>query len=153
MPMTNGGRSLFVIIYQCIPLIFKRYHTLVIAYASMCNGMKSHPYRANIIHLRLVSEQFISVSEFLHTIVFANVLITHAQSWLLNKCSSTININYTTHVSSFHYCNVIIGEISSQITSLTIVDSTGYSDADQRKHLPHKWPVTRKTFPGDDVIM
>ena len=64
-----------------------------------------------------------------------------------------------------------MGAIASQITSLTIVYSTVYSDADQRKHQssaslalvrgihrspvnsPHKWPVTRKTFPFDDVIM
>ena len=61
--------------------------------------------------------------------------------------------------------------IASQITSLTIVYSIIYSDADQRKHQssaslafvrgihraqvnsPHKWPVTRKMFPFDDVIM
>ena len=61
--------------------------------------------------------------------------------------------------------------MASQITSLTIVYSTIYSDADQRKHQssvslafvwgihrgpvnsPHKWPVTRKMFPFDDVIM
>ena len=71
----------------------------------------------------------------------------------------------------WHYCNVIIGAVASQITSLTIVYSTVYSDADQRKHQssaslafvrgihrgpvnsPHKWPVTRKMFPFDDVIM
>ena len=70
-----------------------------------------------------------------------------------------------------HYGDVIMGTISSQITSLTIVYSTVYSDADQRKHQssaslafargihrgpvnsPHKWPVTRKIFPFDDVIM
>ena len=64
-----------------------------------------------------------------------------------------------------------MGEIASQITSLTIVYSTVYSDADQRKHQssaslafvwgihrgpvnsPHKWPVTRKMFPFDDVII
>ena len=64
-----------------------------------------------------------------------------------------------------------MGTIASQITSLTIVYSTVYSDADQRKHQssaslafvrgihrgpvnsPLKWPVTRKTFPFDDVIM
>ena len=58
-----------------------------------------------------------------------------------------------------------------QITSLTIVYSTVYSNADQRKHQssaslafvrgihrgpvnsPHKGPVTRKMFPFDDVIM
>ena len=72
---------------------------------------------------------------------------------------------------NFHYTNVIMGAITSQITSLTIVYSTVYSDADQRKqhssaslafvwgthrrpmNSPHKWSVTRKMFPFDDVIM
>ena len=70
-----------------------------------------------------------------------------------------------------HYTDVIMGMITSQITSLTIVYSTVYSDADQRKpqssaslafvrrihrrpvNSPHKWPVTWKMFPFDDVIM
>ena len=70
-----------------------------------------------------------------------------------------------------HYGGVIMGAIASQITSLTIVYSTVYSDADQRKHQgsaslafvwgihrgpvnsPHKWPVSRKMFPFVDVIM
>ena len=84
-----------------------------------------------------------------------------------------------------------MGTMASQITSLTIVYSTVYSGAHQRKHQssvslafvrgihrgpgtgikapqllvsslsegnppvdsPHKWPVTRKMFPVDDVIM
>ena len=56
-----------------------------------------------------------------------------------------------------------MGVIASQITSLTFVFSTVYLDTDQRKHQrsasmafvnsPHKWPVTRKMFPFDDVIM
>ena len=71
----------------------------------------------------------------------------------------------------YHYDDVIMGAIASQFTSLTIVYSIVYSDADQRKHQssaslafvwvihrgpvnsPHKWPVTRKMFPFDDVIM
>ena len=70
-----------------------------------------------------------------------------------------------------HYNDVIIGAMASQITSLTIVYSTVYSDADQRQHessaslafvrgihrwpvnSPHNWRVTRKIFPFDDVIM
>ena len=70
-----------------------------------------------------------------------------------------------------HYDDVIMGAIASQITSLTIVYSTVYSDADRRKHQssaslafvwviqrrpvnsPHKCPVTRKMFPFHDVIM
>ena len=34
-----------------------------------------------------------------------------------------------------HYSDVKMGAIASQITRLTIVYSTVYSDADQRKHL------------------
>ena len=89
---------------------------------------------------------------------------------------------YGTHRSSWppqmygcrlarHYDDVIMDVMASQITSLTIVYSTVYSDADQRKHQssaslafvwrihrrpvnsPHKWPVTRKMFPFHDVIM
>ena len=63
-----------------------------------------------------------------------------------------------------------MGAIASHITSLTIVYSNVYSDADQRNHQssaslafvrgiqrgpvnsPLKWPVTRKMFPLDDVI-
>ena len=70
-----------------------------------------------------------------------------------------------------HYMDLIMGAMTSQITSLTIVDSTIYSDADQRKHqssaslafvrgihqspvnTPHKWSATRKMFPFNDVIM
>ena len=61
--------------------------------------------------------------------------------------------------------------LASQITSLTIVYSIVYSGVNQRKHqssaslaivreihrgpvnFPHKWPVKRKMFPFDDVIM
>ena len=71
----------------------------------------------------------------------------------------------------WHYNDVIMGAIASQITSLTIVYSTVYSGSDQRKHLsfaslpfvrgfhrrpvnsPYKWPVTRKMLPFDDVII
>ena len=67
--------------------------------------------------------------------------------------------------------DIIMGTMASQITNLTIVYSTVYSIADQRKHQssaslafmwgihrwpvnsPHKWPVTRKMFPFDDVII
>ena len=70
-----------------------------------------------------------------------------------------------------HYYDVIMGAMAYQITSLTIVYSVVYSGADKRTHQscaslafvrgihrgpvnsPHKWPVTRKIFPFDDVIM
>ena len=70
-----------------------------------------------------------------------------------------------------HYNDVIRSAMSSQITSLTIVYSTVYSGADQRKYQssaslafvggihrwpvnsPHKGPVTRTMFLCDDVIV
>ena len=70
-----------------------------------------------------------------------------------------------------HYDDVMMTMLASQITSLTVVYSIVYSGVNQRKHqsfaslafvreihrgpvnFPHKWPVTRKMFPFDDVIM
>ena len=69
-----------------------------------------------------------------------------------------------------HYSDIIISMMASQITSLTIVYSTVYSGADQRKHQtstsltfvrgnwwpvnsPHKGPVMWKMFPFHNVIM
>ena len=70
-----------------------------------------------------------------------------------------------------HYDDVMMSAMASQITSLTIVYSMVFSDADQRKHQssaslafvrgihlwpvnsPHKGPVTLKMFPFGDVIM
>ena len=41
-----------------------------------------------------------------------------------------------------HYSDVIMGAMTSQITSLANVYSTVYSGADQRKHkAPHHWPL------------
>ena len=42
--------------------------------------------------------------------------------------------HWSNHCTSQHYNDVIMGAIASQITSLTIVYSTVYSGADQRKH-------------------
>ena len=66
-----------------------------------------------------------------------------------------------------HYNYVIMTTMASQIISLTVVYSTVYSDADQRKHQSsaslalvrgiYRWPVksphTRKMFPFGEVIM
>ena len=70
-----------------------------------------------------------------------------------------------------HYSDIIMRAMASQIAIITIVYSTVYSGADQRKNQSsaslafvseiHRWPVnsphkvlvTRKMFPFDDVIM
>ena len=88
------------------------------------------------------------------------LISTHGKIWCL-----------WTSLNSIHYSDVIMDMMASQITSLTIVYSTVYLGTDQRKHQssaslacvwgihwwpvnsPHKWLVTRKMFPFDDVIM
>ena len=84
--------------------------------------------------------------------------------------------------SEYNYCHWILlvkhdqcflcpTTVASLFTSLTIVYSIVYTGADKRKHqssaslafvwgiprwpvnFPHKWLVTRKLFPFDDVIM
>ena len=87
------------------------------------------------------------------------------------RCSISDPLHQWLIMTQLHYDGVIMGAMASQITSLTIVYSTVYSGADRRKHQssaslafvwgihrgpvnsPYKWPVTRKMFPFDDVIM
>ena len=80
----------------------------------------------------------------------------------LRQVNITISGSYglTQKYLRTHYNDVIMGTMTSQISSITIVYSTVYSGANQRKHpsfaslaFVHKWPVTRKMFPFDDVIM
>ena len=98
--------------------------------------------------------------------------------WLNDRCARRRSGEQRTAIRSksqqlnmIHYDDFIMGAMASHFTSLTIVYSTFYSGADQRKHQssmslvfvqgihrkpansPHKWPVTRKMFPFDDVIM
>ena len=88
-------------------------------------------------------------------------------------CSSEITYHDKwQHLSEqYRYNDVIRSTMAFQITSFTIVYSTVYSSADQRKHQSsaslafvrgihrwsvnsrHKGPVTREMFPFDDVIM
>ena len=88
---------------------------------------------------------------------------------ILTDSFSIISTHPNNHFT--HYSDVIMGAMESQITSLPIVYLTVYSSEDQRKHQssaslafvwgihrwpvnsPHKWPVTRKMFPFDDVVM
>ena len=93
------------------------------------------------------------------------LLLTWMKAWSLTVC-----MTFPPHLilTQLHYTDVIM---SAVITSLTIVYSTVYSGTNQRKfqssaslafvlgihrwpvNSQHKWPVTRKKFPFDDVIM
>ena len=57
-------------------------------------------------------------------------------AWEPTKTSTARNGKMSTH-----YTDVIMGAIASQITSLTIVYSTFYSDADKNIKAPRHWPL------------
>ena len=95
---------------------------------------------------------------------FTNIQISYSMEWWQMYC---INLLWTRRI---HYSDVTMGTMASQITSLAIVYWTVYSGVDKKHrnsaslafvrgihwwpmNSPHKWPVTRKMFPFDDVIM
>ena len=98
---------------------------------------------------------------------FTDAYLRHSTPMRSNRDSShNLFLN-----PAFHYTDVIMGAMESQITGVSIVHSTVSSGADQGKHKsstslafvwrshrwpvhsPHKGPVTWKIFPFDDVIM
>ena len=106
--------------------------------------------------------------------IFLHLVLKQISSWLvvvIFQCNIPNYFRFQQPVLDWHYSDAILGEMVSQITSLTIVYPTIYSGADQRKHqcsaslaflrgihrgpvnYQHKRPITRKMFPFDDVIM
>ena len=94
------------------------------------------------------------------------------------RCLSELEIRslfwantYTVGFMLVRWSDLIMGAVVYQIISLTIFHSTVYTGASQSKHQnsvslafvlrihlwlmnsPHKWLVTRKMFPFDDVII
>ena len=85
----------------------------------------------------------------------------------------TFIYTYDCYVMSgkYEYCQGDVREMSGNFNDACCYEPCVYSDADQRKHQssaslafvrgnhrgpvnsPHKWPVKRKMFPFDDVIM
>ena len=97
------------------------------------------------------------------------------RTWLVCWCISLGLYSWSITAAKFeklrHHSDVIMSAVASLITNIIIVYSTVYSGANERKHRrpaslaivrgihrwpvnsPHKWPITRKMFPFDDVIM
>ena len=120
-----------------------------------------------LLHIYIYIYLHFSVRNHLKTSCWRNncVFITLCVCWAYFMIRSLRQTRYS------HYSDVIMGAMASQISSFTIVYSTVYSGADQRKHQssasltfvrgihrwpvnsPHKWAVTGKMFPFDDVIM
>ena len=106
-----------------------------------------------------------NISPFSKSYIISFVQPSHTCLRILSPIHGMINVN-----PCLHYWDVKMGAIASQNTCLTIVHSTIDSGAYRREkksaslafvrgiHLwpvkfPHKWPVTRKIFPFDDIIM
>ena len=136
--------------YDVIEMIHACGVTLCVE-AQMPDWLPKSPTPYGVIKLQWVNRGFWPVHTVLNTVTSLHTFLSH------NELT--------------HYTDVIMGTMASQITSLTIVYSTVYSGEDQRKHQssaslavvwgihrgsvnsPHKWPVTRKMFPFDNVIM
>ena len=110
------------------------------------------------------SRRIVFILSFQQVFINRNLKIVHIHLFTIySPCFAWLQI--------FHYSDVVMGAMASLITSLTSVYSTVHPGADQSKHQspaslafvrgihrrpvnsPHKWPVTRKMFPFDDVIM
>ena len=105
------------------------------------------------------------------TVEYGNGALWDLCTWALIECPCEASPNATDRWPHWHYDDVIMTMLASQITSLMVVYSIVYLGVNQRKHqssaslafvreihrgpvnFPHKWPVTRKMFPLDDVIM
>ena len=119
-------------------------------------------YISDLYAHALSRDRFAHVPSQWETTLYCNVVshwLAHIQN---NPCLSE---------KFHHYIGVIMSTMASQITSLTIVYSTVYSGANQRKHQSftslafvwgiHWWlvnsmhtePVTRKMVLFDDIIM
>ena len=75
----------------------------------------------------------------------------YLMTWIKNHISLFSQMLLFIHALT-HYNDVIMGGMASQITSLTIIYSIVYSDADQRKHQSSvHWPLCGE-FTGDRLI-
>ena len=137
------------------------YTVVTFSYTSVCLGI--FVGSVNLTHSKCRGFLWFGHSQFTH--IFQGRLMPLPESlfrWSGRATSAT---------SQGHYSDVMMIVMASQITGVLIVYSTVCSGADQRKYQssaslafvkgihrsqvnsPHKWPVTGKIFPFDDVIM
>ena len=122
--------------------------------------------------ITIETKHFENKKKYFHLIAIYDSVQTKQMLFICNGLNILTDdiVVYLSHTRSY-YDDVIMGMMASLITSRTIVYSTVCSDANQRKHQssaplafvrgihrgpgnsPHKWPVTRKMSPFDDIIM
>ena len=134
--------------------------------------MRSKCVARNLFSWNFLLEVRVHIKNYKHSLFFNFLWSLGLPSW--HPVASEAGLVFSRPKPVFpvqHYDDVIMTMLPSQITSLTVVYSIVYSGVNQRKHqssaslafvreihrgpvnFPHKWPVTRKMFPFDDVIM
>ena len=137
-------------------------------------GQKRYPWS----NMYSTTEHILSSGEITTNLSW---LSHHQQKWISLRINRSAAVGFRSvlrlmvawcfKVIPTHYNDVIMGAMASQITSLTIIYSSIYSDADERKHQSsvslafvqgiHWWPVnslykrpvTWKMFLFDDIFM
>ena len=94
----------------------------------IAGDMRHHDAHMTSLCWRIWRHKFVKNYHKLFWAKFANFEL---MIWMLYHHDP---ITVDTQLCAHHYSDVIMDTIASQITSLTIVYSTVYSDADQRKH-------------------
>ena len=135
-------------------------------WGSHIEGRKSHSWcnRASrlsclqvmFIFHKLLKLIIINCCYLNHDIVFMIIKHFYLLSCSCSNCNIILSywdtLMITGGLKPAHYNDIIMGTIASQITSLMIVYSTVYSDADQRKHQSSAhWPLCGE-FTGDRWI-
>ena len=136
-------------------------------YAYLNLGYTFQRFIIYVIEIKFIESQFQYLND-IDVFTLCKLTISHRSC----SCKGSRELKKAAHIvcgALYHYSDVIMGAMASQITSLTIVYSTVYSGTDWREHQssaslafvrgihlgsmdsPHKWPVTRKMFPFDDV--
>ena len=143
------------------------YVSLILLQLQQC----TNPYGTCILHHVFMKNNFVVITVFTKIIVETFTKLTDTYTCIYHIIIMSLSFIDYDQESLYHYCDAIMKAMALQITSLAIVYSTVHSSADQRKHQrsvslafvrvihqwpvnsPHKWPVTRKIFLFDDVIM
>ena len=98
------------------------------------DGRKTCQTHLGIIynHLNIVYVTILKLWPILQTVYF---FCAAQERCVLIHVTGSGDVLTSSQVNSYqHYSDVIMSTMASQITSLTVVYSTVYSDADQRKH-------------------
>ena len=145
--------------------MLRRLGTQICGWISMKYNLRTIDNYSSNICLAIVNGAHWTVKSYTNSKRSPNLLPAYKTRYIRMRYAQRITYVFTFSLQWRHN-----GSDGVSIPSLSTVCSTIYSGADQRKHQssaslafvrgihrwavisPHKWPVTRKMFPFDDVI-